>query len=30
MHIRYDPMDPYAEKVERRRDSVGKYLSVRY
>ena len=30
MRIRYDPMDPYAEKLERRKDSVGKYLSMRY
>jgi hypothetical protein len=30
MRIGYDPMDPYAEKLERQKDSVGKYLSMRY
>ncbi len=27
MRIRYDPMDLYVEKLERRKDSVGKFLN---
>ena len=27
MRIRYDPMDLYVEKLERRKDSVGEFLN---